>query len=434
MRPNPPPEISPTFCIYPFVGTFVSPFFPLTPCCAGEGVKNEKGGYYDLNEISLEDYWNSYGMRKIRKQMISGEKPEACKRCYLEEAIGKFSHRMLYKAKFRKFFHKIEHDIKTYKKNAYKSHFSIQYLELQLSNLCNLKCRMCWSGNSSKIEEEYKELLKKNPNNKFTIVNFLDRAKKPTWHETNEAWETIYKCASKLRELSLTGGEPLLMKQNWELLDYLKAKGYSKNIKLQISTNCTIPPKRLIENLEAFSSCYIIFSIDGYQEVQEYIRYPSKWKTIEKNIIKILKNRSKNTHCSFNIVIQAYNILNLTALLKWIDKLYECYKGLYSVCLLPLKGRPFLDISILPENVKKEALLKIHQYEKCSHKKCVSNGLCMDLDQIKNILIKENKNIKKDLTAFYKYTKLLDQHRGNSFEKTFPELNALLDEDERWKS
>ena len=423
--------ISPTFCMYPFVGTFVSPFSPLTPCVVGEGVKDEKGRYYNLKEISLEDYWNSYGMREIRKKMVSGEKPEVCKRCYLEESSGTHSHRMLYNTRFRDYFNRIEQDLDTYKTNGYRCEYPVQSLELRISNLCNLKCRMCWPGSSSKIEEEHKELLKKNPDYRhFVNVGFLETSKNTSWHETNEAWETIYKCASKVRELCLTGGEPLLMKQNWELLDYLKAKNYSKNIGLYISTNCTLPPEKLIEIFDAFSSFHIMFSIDGYQEVQEYIRYPSKWKVIEKNITRILKNKREHTYFFFNIVIQIYNILNLTVLLKWIDKLQENY-GMICFNLLPVQDRSFLDISILPENVKKEALLRIQEYINSSCK-TISDDL-YQLGSIKNMLMqKENVGTGKDLKKFYKYTKMLDQHRNNNFEKTFPKLSSLLNEDGRW--
>ena len=101
------------------------------------------------------------------------------------------------------------------------------------------------------------------------------------------------------------------------------------------------------------------------------------------------------------------------------------------------RGSGGLDISILPKNIKKIALLKLEEYEdsfkNCDLKK--KNSLFLTFfNQIKNILkSEETSDIRSSLRHFYKHTKVLDQYRGNSFEKTFPELKRLLDEDGRWK-
>ena len=106
----------------------------------------------------------------------------------------------------------------------------------------------------------------------------------------------------------------------------------------------------------------IICSIDGYKEVQEYIRYPSKWEDIENNMIKLLKNRRKNIYFAFSPVVQVYNILNLPSLLNWIDKLQTNY-GKIGNSLIMCTGPEFFDIAILPENIKQKALLQIEEYE-----------------------------------------------------------------------
>ena len=81
----------------------------------------------------------------------------------------------------------------------------------------------------------------------------------------------------------------------------------------------------------------------------------------------------------------------------------------------------------------KKLLLRIEEYE--SSYKGNDSFLLECLDSVKNVLkAKEKTGIEKDLKRFYKYTKLLDEKRGNSFEKTFPELNYLLDKDGRWKN
>ena len=184
--------------------------------------------------------------------------------------------------------------------------------------------------------------------------------------------------------------------------------------------------------MKLFSSVYIVFSVDGYEKTQEYIRYPSQWKEIEENILKILKNRRENTQFHFSPVVQVYNILNLTQLLRWIDDLQISYGNVNNSMIICTKPE-FLDIAILPKNLKQKALLRIEEYE--NSYKGRDHFLLECLGSVKNVLRTEEKaGIEKDLKRFYKYTSLLDQKRGNSFEKTFPELNHFFEEDGRWKN
>ena len=234
------------------------------------------------------------------------------------------------------------------------------------------------------------------------------------------------------KKLYFTGGEPTLIKENWDLIDHLKKNGHSKNIHLIFNLNCTQVPNKLIDTFETFSTVTLSLSVDGYNTVQEYMRYPSKWPEIEKNILKILKNRTKNTQFHFSPVVQVYNILDLTKLLRWIDQLKVNYGNINNsiiICTTP----KFLDIAILPNNIKKEALLRIKKYENSYTGK--DYFLLENLNAIKNVLKKEeNQEIERNLKKFYKYTQLLDKKRGNSFKRTFPELNQLFEEDGRWKN
>lgn len=93
----------------------------------------------------------------------------------------------------------------------------------------------------------------------------------------------------------------------------------------------------------------------------------------------------------------------------------------------------FLDIAILPKNVKQRALSKIEEYENTY--KGSDHFLLECLNAVKNVLKKEeNPGIDKSLKRFYKYTGLLDKKRGDNFEKVLPKLNDLLNEDGRWKN
>ena len=185
----------------------------------------------------------------------------------------------------------------------------------------------------------------------------MDEKKFHNWYKNKEIWKSIYKWASEAKQIYFTGGEPTLIEENWELIDYLKEKGYSKNIHLMFSLNCTQVPDKLLDTFSTFSSAAISLSVDGYKEVQEYIRYPSRWKEIEDNVKKILKNRNEYIFFYFSPVIQIYNILNFPRLFKWIDNLQINY-GKVNNYILMCTAPEFLDIAILPNNIKQEAFIK----------------------------------------------------------------------------
>ena len=434
MKPDKIPEISPSFCVYPWMQFMIGPVSSVQLCCIAEPVA-EKGPVETLGKGSLEDLWNSQNLRTARKKMLAGHKLKACKNCYYQESIGRSSYRQQFNKQWLSSSHgeNILKRVEASRSNGYKVEEPPLYLDIRPGNLCNLKCRMCNPANSSKIYQEQKELLS-SPNSELAGLVETGYFKKDEWfykwHKNKKIWRDIYKWAKGLRQIYFTGGEPTLIKENWELIDYLCEKGYSKNIDLIFNINCTQAPDKLLSVFPFFSSVNVTFSVDGYKETQEYIRYPSKWSVVEKNIIKILKNRRDNTKFYFSPVVQIYNILDLPRLLKWIDNLDY---GPIGVSLIMCTGPEFLDIAVLPKNIKQEALAGIEKYER-DYK---GNDLYLleCLRAIKNILKSdESPRVKTEMKKFFKYTYLLDKKRGQSFEKALPQLNKRLNEDGRWKA
>lgn len=370
--------------------------------------------------------------------MLEGKKIKACSHCYYQENIGRTSYRESFnKTWLRSGFGKdILERVQQSRTNGYRVEKQPLYLDIRPGNLCNLKCRMCNPGNSSKIYREQKELLKNRPSEFTPLIDTgyfkRDEKKFHSWYQKEEIWSSIYKWAPGVKQLYFTGGEPTLIKENWKLMDYVIKEGYSKNIDLIFNLNCTQVPDKLIDTFKVFSSVTITFSVDGYGEVQEYIRHPSLWKDISANVIKMLECRRENTQFYFSPVVQVYNILDLPRLLKWVDVLSAGY-GKIGNSLIMCTDPEFLDIAILPKNIKEKALQGIEDYERSYKGYDLFFLGC--LKSIKNILrAGEKPGTDKQLKRFYKYTNLLDEKRSENFAGTFPELNRLLDEDGRWKN
>ena len=90
-----------------------------------------------------------------------------------------------------------------------------------------------------------------------------------------------------LKQVNFLGGEPLIIKEHTDFLKQCIKHGIAKNMVLFYTTNLTVLKDELFDVWSEFRHVYLGVSIDGYKEVDDYIRYPSRWDRIEKNIKQV---------------------------------------------------------------------------------------------------------------------------------------------------
>ena len=56
-------------------------------------LRTEDGKPANLNVVGLNESWNNSYMKGVRKQMLAGEKPASCMKCFKEEEAGHRSKR-----------------------------------------------------------------------------------------------------------------------------------------------------------------------------------------------------------------------------------------------------------------------------------------------------------------------------------------------------
>lgn len=148
-----------------------------------------------------------------------------------------------------------------------------QFISFTLTNLCNLRCKMCgqWS------EEGY---IKNNP-----IAQNANL-------ELNDWKKLVDEIAQyKIRFILIRGGEPFLFKGIIELLEYINSKG----IFISIDTNGTIIDKYAAD-LVRIGNMHITFSVDGPEEIHNEVRgVKGSFNKIKKNII-LLNNLEKESN------------------------------------------------------------------------------------------------------------------------------------------
>ncbi len=425
-------DISPTFCVNPWIQQTALPTGRFGFCCVavrGGPLSDSNGKALIAPQSSLEDAWNSGQQREIRQQMLRGEKVPGCANCYFQESIGKKSAReMLNDEWFDKVPTEVIGRVNYSRLNDGAVDERALYLDLRLGNLCNLKCRTCNPFNSTKIFSETLHLRQTNPEFKefYDGVHDWKLTPIPPWFEDESFWSSVERHLPQLRKVYLTGGEPTLIKRNLKFIKNCISTGHAKHIFLMFNTNCTHLTEEFLELLPQFEFTLVNCSIDGIGPVNDYIREGSEWPVLDKNLRR-LSQLGRKVQIGVTPVVQIYNILDLVPLMEYIDALSASATQELNVDFLYANSPSYFDIRNLPSSVKSVAYEEIDAYRHKS--KLYKNNSYMrnSVDSVLNALAGPRlANAEKNLEVFLKYTRFLDEQRGRSMRDTFPRLHSLL--------
>lgn len=241
-------------------------------CCVNRGKHKN---------IKPSEFWSSNIRKDALSDMAEGNQVKGCDRCYKTESKKMPSSRT------------IAHSYDALPIQQFPT-----MLDLDFSNFCNLKCVMCSSTRSSEWAKD-----------EGLPVSVLSQ----------DMIDDLANVSSNLQHLTIQGGEPTIMKEYEYYFTLLKQKDLVKNIDLQMITNATNVNKRFYDLLSDFKSVRLSVSIDAYGLANDYIRWPSKFAQIEKNLIEI-SNLSKNIH------VELLNTLNILSMFNYYDFLTWCKK------------------------------------------------------------------------------------------------------------
>lgn len=190
---------------------------------------------------------NTNFKKEKRKEMLKGVKPKECDYCWRVEdaAPDMFSDRH-YKSSFswsHPHFNKIA-------KMSGDENFDPTYVEVSFGNACNFKCMYCAPHISSKWMEEIKQHGPYPTSDKYNNLEWLEHAGQMPipnnqYNPYQEAfwkwWPRLYK---SLHTFRITGGEPLMAKDTFQVLNYIQqTETPNKELLLGVNTNLGIPDK-----------------------------------------------------------------------------------------------------------------------------------------------------------------------------------------------
>jgi sulfatase maturation enzyme AslB (radical SAM superfamily) len=123
-----------------------------------------------------------------------------------------------------------------------------------------------------------------------------------------------------LKNFVIVGGEPLINDELFKCLEYISETENAENIQLRITTNLTVMPQHFLKILKRFKGVHFLVSIDAVYEMHEYIRYPSKFKSIEKNLNSLLEWEHAEFWVEITTCVMSWNLFEFSKTLDFFSK------------------------------------------------------------------------------------------------------------------
>lgn len=461
---------SKTFCILPWIHLSTRPDGSMRVCCtanaSGVGptndkklggaqvgvIKDETGLPSNLNIMDFQTAWNSTYMKNVRKQMLAGEQPPSCLKCYKEEAAGHNSKRM-WETEYWSQRVSIDNLLANTKEDGSVPP-ELTYIDLRFGTKCQLGCVMCSPHDSSGWIKDWQKIFPtiENPH----VRKIWDWENKGSnngssynWHKNNpEFWKQFYEQIPHMQQVYFAGGEPLIIDEHYEILEEIIRQGRAADIEIRYNSNGVEWRDDLFELWSHFKLVRFHYSVDSIGPMNEYIRYPSKWERTQE-VFRILDEQTTdNVEVTIACAVQALNIYYIPDFLKW--KLQQNFK---KVNMWPLGAGginyhfvywpAFLNVKVLPQWFKDECERKYEEFipwfeenwELClaekdrgtvSKEKWLANGY--GIKRLRGMIsFMKSEDWSNRLPEMKEYLEKIDAHRGISFYQIFPEMKEIFD-------
>ena len=380
-----------SFCIYPWI-ELTEQDGKITLCARSD--------VEITTRQKLHDWRNDENFNNLRQKMLSGEKlHEHCKVCYFYEDNNIESYRQF----DTKFWISLL-DIRSIEDLNNIKHPHLY--DVRLSNKCNLMCRSCNPSYSHLIEEEVKT----------HNLTFFDQSEK--FYKDSKLYKYAPIDIIDIEQLNskfmvyLTGGEPTIISDVFNFMqkciDQKRTDFY-----LTFATNGMKFSQKFIDLSKHFSNVNFSFSMDGYDKVNDYWRWKSKWDILVSNA-KLMQ--SLGHQVNINCVPGIYNVTNLHLLYEFLDKEFP-----FTTVYLQLNYEKHQSAMNHPDP---ELVLR-------SMERCMQTGIYYSdgksnkttIDSLHSYYSKNPECNLSNLKNFFNYMDTLDKIRGVSMKDYIPELD-----------
>lgn len=316
------------FCIAPFTNVSITPTGISKPCCLYRGLNEIR----DPIDAFYSEEWSSLRNRMLRNEFI-----KECDSCnHTDTTVGFYKNKHL---SYRDWFNN---------RYEYDGTYKIKSVELSRSNKCNFKCIICGWDRSSRWYQDEKLLNSIVPRLDVPIASGARVMPETVTEKVIDA--NIDKIDfTKVDNLALQGGEPLLDEKIYEVLDTMPSGSH-----LFISTNCSISPSKI--PFHKFETIDVNISIDGINEIGRDVRLGFNTK----HFMKILKEWMSHDNCIIHghYVYHNMNAFSMTET-KNFFMIREDFNWIYDVCKYPR----YLSPRILPDEIELPIKIRNRKYD-----------------------------------------------------------------------
>lgn len=381
---------------------------------------------------------NTEYKKQRRKEMLEGTRPSECEYCWKIEDLnqpGNYSDRILKSGQIWSMPYIDEILSKGSTRNI-----NPKYLEVSFSNVCNFKCAYCMPSISSQWMEE---IERHGPYPTSDRYNNLDwpmlQEKMPIPNRSNNPyidafWQWFPDLVNELHTFRITGGEPLLDKNTFKILDYL-IENPKPNLEFSINSNFDVPDDiidnflkkiSVIEKNRSVRMFTLHTSCEAYGAAAEYIRFGldyNKW-------IFNLKKYVESTDKPLIGIMSTYNALSVDSYNMFLNDVFEIKtlirnKTIDGECKLdvPYLNHPsHLSVKILTDDF----LEKIKTHITFCQDRYFSQAEIHKMHRILNLFSNsisdksfDHRKYRKDFVIFIDE---YDRRRNTNFLQTFPTL------------
>jgi len=389
---------------------------------------------------------NTCFKKEQRKKMIDGVRPAECEYCWKFEDTGHLSDRH-YRSGEPFAAQRFDEVVAA----KWDADFTPSYVEVNFNQACNLKCSYCSPHLSSSWQAEidqfgpYPTLVPHNSIDALRSKNMMpipNREHNPYVDAFWEWWPDLY---TELKVFRMTGGEPLMDKNTYRVMDWI-IDHPKKDLELSITSNLSVEPalwKKFISKLNEIDKDrkvdhFMLFvSVDNYGDKAEYIRNGLDFNRLKANVVDYLST-VKHGSLTFIVTYSLFSVFGFRDFLKWVLELRAQfsdtrqkiwfdtpvldYPAWQSVKMLPKEHCLYVeqDISFMQKNLetRDHRLKGFKDYEVAKLKRV--------LDQMQQHMPKEQ--MKKNMVNFYRFFSEHDHRRNTDLLNAFPELQDFWQE------
>ena len=366
--------------------------------------------------------------KKIKRlQMLKGIRPTECEYCWRIEDMGQdfISDRV-----FKTIIYADE-DLTKLAQEPWNQDVIPKTMEIAFDRACNFACVYCNPNFSTTWDNEIKKFgAYENLGNKNHYVPSDPRMRDADNNPIVEAfWKWWPELSEELEEIRITGGEPLLSRETWRLLEHFEKNPNSK-MRVAINSNLGVKKayiKKLAEQSQFLKDLHLYTSLESVGREAVYLRDGLNFEDWKENL-EFLASNARLTSMNIMMTVNALSVFSTVEFLDFIKEFKSRHglgKGVISVNILRIPD--FLNITTLPDPLLAEFQEKLVKWYRANE----TSDLFVDfeLESIRR-LIDYITEVTKPMTDyqprhermvyFKRFILELDRRRQKNYKLVFP--------------